>query len=254
MDYLVPLLGGLAGSPHCVGMCGAIPLALGRPLAVAPSAACAGCPSRGNGARQLLYNLGRLNALVFLGALSGAFGSAIVGLGPERLLEGCLAIVAGGAMIVLGLEMLGLLGRVSARAAALVQATIGRALRELIASPTLLSPFAVGIFNAFLPCHLIYAFAAQAAATASPVAGAATMLAFGLGTMPAMLSVGFLRSVLSPARRLRLARASALLVLAFGALTIARGVSALGESHDPAHAAWLAGAHAHSAETAPHGP
>lgn len=239
----MPFLGGLAGSLHCIGMCGAFPLALAGATA-APGASCAGCSARQNGLRQLLYNLGRLNTLVFLGALSGALGGAIVALGPARWIEGGLAVAAGLAMIAIGLEMLGVLARVSERTAALVQATIGRFLREVIASPSPLSPLAVGVFNAFLPCHLIYAFAARAAATASPAAGALTMLAFGLGTMPAMLSIGMTRSLFAPALRLRMARISAVLVLAFGALTLARGLAGLSVSHGAGHAEPLFGAHA----------
>lgn len=243
MDYFVSFLGGLAGSLHCVGMCGAFPLALGGVAAV-PRAPCASCVVRRNGLRQILYNLGRLNTLVFIGALSGALGGALVALGPARSIEGWLAIAAGTAMIAIGLEMLGVLAQVSARTAALVQATLGRWLSDVIASPSPLAPVALGVFNAFLPCHLIYAFAARAAATASPPAGALTMLAFGLGTMPAMLAVGLTRSLFPPGLRAQMARVSGLLVLAFGVLTLARGVSGLSSEHGGAHHAVAIDAHA----------
>ena len=62
--YLLIFLGGVAGSLHCVGMCGAFPLAV------------SGGASGRNLTRQVLYNVGRLNALVFIGAVSGAAGDA----------------------------------------------------------------------------------------------------------------------------------------------------------------------------------
>ena len=90
-------------------------------------------------------------------------------------------------------------------------------------------PLALGVMNAFLPCHLIYAFAAQAAATASVGAGALTMLAFGLGTVPAMLALGLTRVLARPAVRARLSTVAGVLVIVFGAVTLARGFG--GASH-----------------------
>ena len=181
MPLAVAFLGGLAGSLHCVGMCGGFPLALARAGAPRPWL------------RQWLYNAGRLNTLVFIGALSGGLGAAFVASGPVAGFERLLAIVAGSLMILVGLEGLGLLGRVSARFASLVQATVGRWLSGVIAAPSPAAPLALGVLNAFLPCHLIYAFAASAAATASVGRGMLVMLAFGLGTFPAMLSLGLSR-------------------------------------------------------------
>ena len=96
------------------------------------------------------------------------------------------------------------------------------------------APLALGVFNAFLPCQLIYAFAARAASTASIAEGMLTMLAFGLGTVPAMLALGCTPRLVGPTTRARLARASGVLVVAFGLLTALRGcdlVPHLGHVH-----------------------
>jgi sulfite exporter TauE/SafE len=209
--YFVAFLGGLAGSLHCIGMCGVFPLSLSR------------AGARANVQRQLLYNAGRLNTLAFVGALSGAFGAAVAASGAFRAAERGLAIAAGTLMVLIGLEMLGLVGRISARAAAFTQRTLARGLSGVLASPSPASPLALGIFNAFLPCQLIYAFAARAAATASAIDGALVMLAFGLGTFPAMLTLGMTRVLAAPHIRLRLSRVAGVLVVAFGALTLLRG-------------------------------
>lgn len=210
--YLVAFLGGVAGSLHCIGMCGGFPLALAR--ASGGSAV----------ARQLLYNAGRLNTLAFVGALSGAFGAAVAASGAFQAGERALAIVAGVLMVVIGLEMLGLVGRFSARAAALTQRTLTRLLSGVLGAPSPLAPLALGVFNAFLPCQLIYAFAARAAATASALDGALVMLAFGAGTVPAMLALGSAPLVVTPRLRWHLSRVAGVLVLGFGVLTLARGV------------------------------
>jgi hypothetical protein len=52
-------------------------------------------------------------------------------------------------------------------------------LAGVVRSPSRAGPVALGIFNAFLPCQLIYAFAAHAASTVSPRNGLRTMVAFG---------------------------------------------------------------------------
>ena len=210
--YALAFLGGLAGSLHCVGMCGGFPLTL------------AAAGRQGNVRRQVLYNLGRLNTLVAIGALAGAAGAAIVTATPLLAAERALAVVAGVFMLAVGLEGLGVLHGVTAWGATLAQATVGRLLGGVMRSGHPAAALALGVFNAFLPCHLIYAFAARAASTASLGDGMLTMLAFGLGTAPAMLGVGVLGTLVPFAARPRLARVSALLVLLLGVLTIARGI------------------------------
>jgi sulfite exporter TauE/SafE len=218
LTYVAIFLGGIAGSLHCVGMCGAFPLALAgsghRPLA-----------------RQLLYNLGRLQALVFIGALSGGAGAALVAVAPVQAVARGLAIAAGVVMVIVALDMLGVPTGIGRRGAALAGATVGRLLRGVMHSRSLAAPLALGVFNAFLPCQLVYAFAAHAAGTASVVQGMLTMLAFGLGTIPAMLALGLARVLARPVVRLRLTRASAVLVLAFGLVTLARGADLLPHAH-----------------------
>lgn len=214
MSHLLPFLGGLAGSLHCVGMCGAFPLALGG-------------VSSGRWRRQALYNLGRVNTLVFIGAASGAAGAALVATGPVVLAERLLAVVAGSLMVLVGLEMLLPFTFLTRFGAALAHVTVGRMLASVVRSRSAAAPLALGVFNAFLPCQLIYAFAAQSAGTASVAAGMTTMLAFGLGTVPAMLAVGVVPGLVHPALRARLARVVAVLVVLFGAFTVLRGLELL---------------------------
>jgi sulfite exporter TauE/SafE len=215
MAYALVFLGGLLGSLHCVGMCGGFALALagGRPT--------------GNLSRQLLYNLGRLNTLAVIGALSGAAGMAVVARGPVWVVERALAVVAGLIMVVVGLEMLGVLAGFTARGAAVVQGSLGRLLGGVIRSRSPAAPLALGVFNAFLTCQLIYAYAARAASTASVGEGTLTMLAFGLGTLPAMLAVGTTHALVGARVRARLALVAGLLVVGFGVLTLLRGFDAL---------------------------
>ena len=51
--------------------------------------------------------------------------------------------------------------------------------------------YALGMVLGFLPCGLVYGALAAAAGTGSIADGAAAMAAFGLGTAPALLAVGW---------------------------------------------------------------
>jgi sulfite exporter TauE/SafE len=215
--YLLPLLGGLAGSAHCLGMCGPFALAIAQ-----------GGQAR---TRTLLYNAGRLGTLLGLGAVSGALGAAVVTQGPAAFAGRMLAVVAGVFMLAIALEGLGAMRVLGERVGTTVRTTVGHVLAPVLRAPSAAAPLAFGALNALLPCHLIYAFAAQAAATASPVSGTLVMAAFGLGTLPAMLGAGLLGHRLAPRLRAELSRAAAVLVLAFALLTIARGLGLL-----PGHA------------------
>lgn len=233
MSYLLlPFVGGLAGSLHCVGMCGPFALALGS--------------GERRVWRSALYNLGRVGTLLGLGALSGTFGAVLVASGPAALAGRALALATGTFMLVIALETLGLASILGPRTAAIAQATVGRALAVVLRSRSPAAPLAFGAFNAFLPCHLIYAFVAQAAATASAAEGTAVMAAFGLGTVPAMLGLGLGGRLLSERLRRSLGSAAGLLVLGFALLTIGRGLGLL-----PGHAA--GGQHERSHHQLEHG-
>jgi len=211
--WAVAFLGGLAGSAHCLGMCGGFAAILGQAERPLP--------------RLALYNGGRVASLVVIGALSGGFGAAIVATGPAVLAARGLAVVGGGFMIAIALEVLGLPigpGRALAR---LAQATVAPLLRPVLHAQTAVAPAAFGILNAFLPCHLVWAFAAQAATTGGPLRGATLMFAFGLGTVPAMMVAGGggrIATRVAPG----LVRVAGLVVLAVGLVTVARGFAPSG--------------------------
>ncbi len=211
---------GLASSWHCIGMCGGFPVMLaGRQKSLA---------------RQVVYNLVRVNTLVFIGALSGAVGASIVHLGPLPLVERGLPIVAGVLMMIVGAEMLGLgAGRGVLRRVGL-PGGVAAAMSSALRSRSIAAPVALGVFNAFLPCHLVYAFAARAASTGSVLGGMATMLWFGLGTVPAMLLMGRIGGGLPASLTPLLTRLSAIAVVLFGVWTFSRAFV-------------LTGAHSHHA-------
>src|SRR5262245_17052965 len=221
--YLVILAAGFAGSFHCIGMCGGFACVLGR-------------DPRGDGmtvVRHLSYNIGRLTTYCFIGGLAGALGQVIctsqgttVPLlsGPLDTGQRLLAIVAGLLMIAMALQFFGLLPRLHRVTTGFGGSALAASLRSLLTAPGPAAPLAFGVFNGFLPCPLVYAFAAQAASTAGVLPGFLTMLAFGLGTFPAMLLMGGVGRMLAPAWRQRGVWLAGACILLLGLITLGRGL------------------------------
>jgi len=90
--------------------------------------------------------------------------------------------------------------------------------------------YLLGLFWGLLPCGLVLTALLVAAAAGSPVRAALTMLAFGLGTAPLGLGVGWAGRQLrpEPRRAARLRPLAAAIVLLFGAQMALRGLAAWG--------------------------
>ena len=175
-------LAGVAGSMHCIGMCGGFACAIGGDV-------------RGRVAtlqRQLVYNVGRVTTYCFVGAVVGHLGFLLIAqCGDDSivsLIQRALAALSGALMVYIGLQFCGVFRHPSQ--IGFGGTMLAEALRNLIRAPGLGGPLAFGVLNGFLPCPLVYAIAAQAAASGGPGPGFLTMAVFGLGTFPAMLLVG----------------------------------------------------------------
>ncbi|NJN62256.1 MAG: sulfite exporter TauE/SafE family protein [Coleofasciculaceae cyanobacterium RL_1_1] len=77
-------------------------------------------------------------------------------------------------------------------------------------------PILLGSLWGLMPCGFLFAAQLKAAGTGSAIAGLLTMLAFGLGTLPVMLGIGFSASWLSADRRGQLFRAAGVVAIAIG--------------------------------------
>jgi sulfite exporter TauE/SafE len=221
--FLLLFASGFAGSFHCIGMCGGFACVLGR-SAQGPASTVL---------RHLLYNTGRLTTYCFLGGLAGALGQAICTsrgfavpplVGPLDVGQRILAIVAGLLMIVMALQFFGFLQSFYRPAVGFGDTTLALSLHTLVHAHGRAAPLALGVFNGFLPCPLVYAFAAQAASTAGALPGVLTMAAFGLGTFPAMLFMGSVGQLLGPEWRRRGVWLAGGAILLFGVVTLGRGV------------------------------
>jgi len=175
-------------------------------------------PAKGKlwgGAAHLAYNMGRILSYVLIGALFGYLGSIFL-ISPT--LQGILYLTIGIFMVLMGLSLFGnfpFLTTIEASFAhfGLFQKAFGRLLR----SKSLWSFFFLGMLNGFLPCGLVYFFAASAAATGSPLWGAVVMLLFGLSTVPVMFGLGTVAGFLkSSSFRLLMLKFAAVVIVLYG--------------------------------------
>ncbi|MBL9122333.1 MAG: sulfite exporter TauE/SafE family protein, partial [Planctomycetaceae bacterium] len=197
---------------------------------------------RSNLARQLLYSSGRIFTYAAAGAMVGYAGLRLARLAPTTFnIQAALAIVAGCILVVQGLAAAGLLprNRLTAAAGCLPARLFGPLLRGTGAT----GYFLAGMFTGFLPCGLVYAYLALAAASGSLQHGLATMIAFGLGTVPLMVLTGLGGSALSLTWRQRALQVAAVCVIVTGIVSVARGASALEATPDRQPACPLCGTH-----------
>jgi sulfite exporter TauE/SafE len=146
-------------------------------------------------------------------------------------------MLAGLALLVAGLSMLGLLGRRAGPLAAWVASLWSQALGPLLSARPAGASLGAGMIVGLLPCPLVYAGLAAAAASGSPLAGALTLAGVALGTVPALGVLAMTGLALPSGWRQGLARAAGVLLLVVGTMTIARGAGLhAGHAHHAGHA------------------
>jgi sulfite exporter TauE/SafE len=171
-------LAGVAGSGmHCVPMCGGFVLGqVADRIASLPAARLCEWQRIRSGA-LLPYHLGRLTTYATLGAAAGATLSRtpwFAVASPALLLLGAALFGAQATHVLKGFD----------RAPIRWTRTIARLARRAGGG------YPLGVVLGFLPCGFLYAALATAAASGSAALGGLGMLAFGLGTVPALAVVG----------------------------------------------------------------
>lgn len=218
--YLLALAEGFAGGfSHCIGMCGVFVVAAGGMSAgtehkrlLAPE-------------RHALFHGGRLFALAALGVAAGSLGSLTH---RWAFAQGALAVLVGLTMLLLALGISGIVPRIRLPEPDILGAGGGTGRRlflRALQSKSQWKPLLIGLFVGLLPCGLTYNVLCAALAL-SGLSGAIMMLAFGLGTIPGLLTLGIFGSVLTANTRFRtlMNRTAALLMAILGAAFLWRGL------------------------------
>jgi len=235
LDFLLIFSLGFFGSfGHCASMCG--PIVAAFALSSDPANDQANNQANLSQAAQnrwsfhLLLNLGRLLSYLLTGVAIGAMGSVLIAggqlAGIGSALRQLITSLTGLLLIWLGLShifpnRLPKLPLLHPLAGGLHH-LLSRQMVNLSFNRHWWTPFLLGMAWGLIPCGFLYAAQIKAAETGSLLRGAATMLAFGLGTVPTMLGVGLSMARLSADRRSQLFRIGGWITLSVGLLTLLR--------------------------------
>lgn len=214
LSIAAAFVAGVAGSVHCLAMCGGLAGAFGM------RARAAGVDAQRAFMQATLYQVGRLSSYALAGALCGLFGGLLLGVMDAVSVTLWLRVVAGMLLLLLGLQLvLGwrLLAPVE-KAGARVWRRIAPLAQHLPGGVA--QPLLIGMLWGWLPCGLVYSMLLLGVLGGSASHGALIMFAFGAGTLPSMLGSSLLASQLSRAAAQRGLRAFAgALLMVFGVWT-----------------------------------
>jgi sulfite exporter TauE/SafE len=197
--YLLFLTAGFTvGFGHCIGMCGPIVVSFSLNL-----------EGKNNVFPHILYNCGRIVTYAVLGAVMGATGSFTRVTAHIASIQKAMMIFAGLFIVFMGFAMVGSLpfSRIF-KGEYRPGGIIARGFKTLLSVKSTVAYFPLGLLLGLLPCGPVYTALIAAARSGMEATtswkGAATgtglMMAFGLGTVPALFVVaklsimGWLRS------------------------------------------------------------
>lgn len=204
---------GLAGSFHCLGMCG--PLLMALP---------AGENSRLKFLKnRLIYNAGRIMSYAFLGGVLGISGQGLALAGYQNTLS-----IATGVLIILILVIpKSFLARFQSfslvsRPSALVKEAFSKSFKNQKGGKLM---FSAGLLNGLLPCGLVYAALAGAFVSSNIWQGMLYMALFGLGTTPLLLVLVWSKTYFQSLVKLRIGKLVPVFTMVLALLFILRGLS-----------------------------
>ncbi|EEF80702.1 sulfite exporter TauE/SafE family protein [Methylophaga thiooxydans] len=227
-SYITAFLLGLFSTVHCIAMCGSVigALTLSLPVEVRESQ------------RRMLpfvfnYNVGRILSYGVAGLIVGLLSTPLTQLNAHWVLR----IVSVMVMIGMGLYLAGWFPKF-ARAERL-GAPVWRLLQpigqKLLPVKSYSQAFFLGMVWGWLPCGLVYAALAVAATAGDPVKGGLVMLAFGAGTLPAVMGAGLFTGMLAAlARSKQLRQIAGVLIIVMAIATLFWPLEAAHEHHQVA--------------------
>ncbi len=173
----------------------------------------------------LLFIAGRIIGYTILGGLLGVVGGVLA---PAPLVTATITIIAALYMLIMGLDMLhiapswlkGLMPR--------MPKSLSHRIMDAEGKEHPLAPFGLGAATFFLPCGFTQALQLYVLTTGSFVRGAVILLAFALGTAPALLALGWASSSLKGKAGKFFLQFSGALVIVLGIWNIQNGFAIAG--------------------------
>lgn len=210
--FLTAFAIGALGSFHCIGMCG--PIALSVPMG--------GKHGWAGIIRGLAYNFGRVTTYALLGLIVGFLGKQ---LSFGNFQQG-LSIAVGVLILAFLILPKSVTKKVdpTSKFAQLFLKLKGT-FQGVFKSKSPVGPLVLGLVNGLLPCGLVYVGLAGALAMSDPLQSAAFMAAFGLGTVPMMITVILAGDLISVQWRTKVRKLLPVMFAIMGALFILRGMN-----------------------------
>ena len=213
LSLMSAFLVGLLGGGHCIGMCGGIVSAVSMHLPHHK-------PKLGF---LFAYNAGRILSYCLAGVIAGLVGATSFFLQHilpiQHILYGLSSLI----LIALGLYLAGFWYGITylENAGQMIWKALQPYSKRYIPVQNLKQAFILGSLWGWLPCGMVYSALIAASATASAYHGGLLMLAFGLGTLPTLLTMGMATVKLKAfLQNIWVRRASGLLVIGFGLVGI----------------------------------
>jgi sulfite exporter TauE/SafE len=205
------LILGLAGSFHCIGMCG--PIAFILPIDKSSVAK--------TFIQTFLYHFGRLISYAIIGILFGFLGKGLYLAGFQQNLSILMGVIMILTVIIpvrifnkfnFSKPLYKLIGKLKQNLGLYLNKKSNKAL------------FTIGFLNGFLPCGLVYMALIGAISTGNAFQGGLYMAVFGLGTIPMMSGVILLGNFINISIRNKIQKIIPILVIIIGLLFILRGL------------------------------
>jgi len=205
------LLLGLAGSVHCVGMCG--PIAFALPVQL--------LPKHKKAFGILLYNVGRISTYTLLGLVVGTLGKFLL---VGKFQQWFATVFGVSILLILSLSFI---FKKSLHITPLnklynkLQFFIARRIQQ----QGLVALFILGMANGLLPCGMVFLALTGALTTASYTNSMLYMSLYGLGTLPAMFALTYVGFVFNISIRNTVKKIAPIFLAAIAILLILRGLN-----------------------------
>ncbi len=197
---------GLLTSIHCIAMCGG--------LVITNSV------NKKGFAPNIIYNCGRIASYSIIGGIAGGIGRVV---SPNGLWKGIIPLIGGIFMILLSVKLLNVfpaLRKLNIRLPSFIA--------RKIFSGKFKSHMVIGLLSGLMPCGPLQMVQLYALGTGSILMGAVSSFVFALGTVPLLLTFGFINSALYKKHAKIISAISAAIVLILGFAMLGRGLALYG--------------------------
>lgn len=210
------------GFGHCIGMCGPIVISMSMNL------------KPGNTFwPQVLYHAGRVITYSLLGGIMGLTGSFAMVTSSIALIQKGVLIFAGIVIVFMGMLMSPWFLQLSCfKNGNGMQAFFSKTFGSLVRLKSTLTYFPLGLILGLLPCGPVYTVLIASARSGMDAPdmvtgfanGMGLMLAFGIGTIPALFLVGKLAGTVRFEHRQIIYKLSSVIMMGVGIYFIVKGI------------------------------